>query len=574
MAIGTDFAIHTSTKVITYTGAAHGVTGAGYYTVLAFHRWLQDMADDAGASGDDYVDISRETPSDKSYDTIITLINGYTLHDTAAEHLFAGSIIQAGGDTIWDGIQVLAAPDCYVDIVQNKVLITPTFWNSIPFGTGLRGLNPDSSNGISHRFMIKVRSAAADIDGRRLILQTREFGFTYSEFKVNGSGRGVNVVPLTYVADLNNATAEATVSGWTGITNLTAGYVSQDVNADSTNEHYYSKWDRSSYSINQFYERMKWLTRRGTASTLYGVSGDLLRGITHHLTVGASRTGTFAATEQVSWGTGATAGTAIMLAIDSTTAATKMWIQLTSGVAPSGTVTITGATSTATCTYSALVSERALSYPFCGVSTGSALLGAYGFALDAADLAVNDKVYELDTGALVQAPNNQAFAVTNLISTGSAEDYVLVGPSSGGVLQVGQFAINGALTGAAVTSVVVTGTLPADTPNTGTIRVQRVNGAYSLHAYSARVLATGTFTISSTDFSTNNAANGANCFISYVDQLVASGSSVTFNLVYSTDRSLFVRVRNGKSAPIKTFESVATFGSAGGSVAAVRTSDA
>ncbi len=45
MAIGTEFAISVG-KAITYTGTAHGVAGATYWTVLEFHRWLQDLADD------------------------------------------------------------------------------------------------------------------------------------------------------------------------------------------------------------------------------------------------------------------------------------------------------------------------------------------------------------------------------------------------------------------------------------------------------------------------------------------------------------------------------------------------
>ena len=44
MTIATDFSINSTTKVIAYTGAVHGVTGAGYYTVLELHRWLQDLA--------------------------------------------------------------------------------------------------------------------------------------------------------------------------------------------------------------------------------------------------------------------------------------------------------------------------------------------------------------------------------------------------------------------------------------------------------------------------------------------------------------------------------------------------
>jgi len=187
MAIGSDFSINSSTKVIAYTGAAHAANGAGYYTVLELHRWLQDLADDAGSSGDDYMDISRLTPSDKQFDTIITLVNGYTIDAAASEHLYAGSIIQANGDTVFDGIQVIAGSGAHIQVIQNGAVVTNDFWNSVPYGTGLKGLNPDAANGIACRFMLKVRDSAADIDGRRLLLQTREFGYTYTEFKLNGN---------------------------------------------------------------------------------------------------------------------------------------------------------------------------------------------------------------------------------------------------------------------------------------------------------------------------------------------------------------------------------------------------
>ena len=114
MAIADNFAISTPGKVISYGGAAHGATGAGYYTVLEFHRWLQGLADNDASTGDDYLDISRETPSDKLYDTIITLVNGYTIDAAASEHLYGGSIIIGTTATdIWDGIQILAAPGCH-----------------------------------------------------------------------------------------------------------------------------------------------------------------------------------------------------------------------------------------------------------------------------------------------------------------------------------------------------------------------------------------------------------------------------------------------------------------------------
>src|SRR5574337_9501 len=201
-----DFSIDNTTKVIEWTGGAHGASGTGYYTVLDLHRWLQDLADNANVSGDDYMDISHLTPSDRAYDTIITLLNGYTITDKASEHLYGGSIIQSNGDTIYDGIQIIAAAGCNVQATQNGSIMAQQasgagsipFWNNTPYGASTLGLNPDPTNGISHRFLLKVRSAGSDIDGRRLLFWTREFGYSYSEFLINGSGRGINVAPLTY----------------------------------------------------------------------------------------------------------------------------------------------------------------------------------------------------------------------------------------------------------------------------------------------------------------------------------------------------------------------------------------
>lgn len=624
MAIGDDFEIQND-KDIRYTGST------GNWTVLEFHRWLQDLADNSASTPDDFVDITRDTPSDKSFDTIINLINGYNIDDTAAQHLYGGSIIQTDGDEIYDGIQVLAPAGMYLEIIQNGALAT-NFWTT--------GLNADAPNGISHQFMLKVRTAAADIDGRRLIGTTREWGKTFIEFKINGTARGVNVMAFTgWTDDLNNTEVigNMTSSPYTSVTLTTAGYVGIDVNNDTTNEFYYSSWDRGSASINQFYERIKYLTRRGETATLYGLQGQLFRGITHEINVDTP-TGTFNNFESVSW----TGGTGQMLAINSTTAATKMWIQLLTGVAPTDGQTITGGGSSATVDVNVTVTERTISTPMCGQSTGTSLIGAYGFGIEATDLGVNDKVFDL-TGTQYQPPNFVTFTVNGVVA---GEDTILVGPrgykfaydneasgpfvvgetltftspagsailssvidrGSFGIITIGpilsgsvptdgatisggtstatadvngkvdddintrQLNLNGALTGGAVTSVIVNGSIPADTPSvSGNIRILRANGAYTKHLYTS--WSGSTFTIPSTDFSTNNAPNGTNVYISYIDKLAGS-TSESFTGVYVSDRSLYIRVRDGGVTPIKTFESTGTLGSAGGSSTAVRTSDA
>lgn len=707
MAIQDDFSVAANGN-IRYVGS--GAT----YTVIAFHRWLGDLMDDAQAAGNDILDITDATASERATDNLITLNSPYNIDDYAARFLYDGSIIQDGGNTIYDGIVCFAPASTYLQIIQNGQILSPNFWTT--------GYNADAAQGISHRFMIKVRTGAADIDGRRIIGQTRELGKTFSEFKINGTSRGNNVLALQFSDDLNNATVESTIKGWTTVSN-TEGYRLIDVNNDTTTEPYYSEWNRGSQTINQLYERAKYLSRRGTteascadtgsnfalgngtitgqaqsfangtnaqyltraffqlklvgaptgnvvaklyahsgsfgtssvptggalatsnnvalttltssyttvefyfptpyemaASTnyviaveysgggvsdyidvrglaasgthagnrssntgawaataaddlnfsvhtshkLYTVPGELFRGITHELPLTTPRSGTFSAVERVSW----SGGTGIMAAIDSTTAGTKMWIQVLTGTAPAGGVLITGATSAATATTSGVATERSLSYPFIGASTGSAIIGSYGLGVEYADLTAADKLFDLTNTQRVP-PNNVTFTVSGLVS---GEDRVLVGPESGGTLQANQFTLNGTLNGAAVTSVVVNTTIPTDTPSSGTIRILLDSGIYRRVAYTS--FTGSTFTIGSTDFSgANVATTGNNVFISYIDKLAAS-TSESFTVVYASNRSLFVRVRDGGASPIKTFETTGILGSSGGSATAIRTTDA
>ncbi len=568
--VAADWTIDRSTKVIAYIGDDHDGASPSYATVIEFHRWLQGLADDAVASGDDELDITNVDPSRRSTDNIITLINGYTIGDTEAEHLYDGSIIYDGGDEIYDGIVNFGNSDVQIQIIQNGAVLADDWWN---YNGG--GLNADATAGISHRFMIKTRTGGADIDGRRLIGTCRRFGYTYSEFTINGTARGNNVLALTDATDLNNQTASGTVAGWTGITN-TEGYASLDVDNDGTNEHYYSEWDKASYTINQFYERMKYLVRDGSSETIYGLNGELFRGITHQIAI-SSPSGTFQEPEEVSWGSGATAGTGQLLAIDSTTAGTKMWIQLLTGVVPNAN-TITGGTSGATAT-AGTVTERTISKPFCGISTGSAIIGAYGFGIEVSDLTSSDKVTDLDNN-VITPPNYVTNTVAGLVS---GEDRVLVGPWDGSstdsngdpAIDKDQLSLATSLTADNITSVVVSEDIPSDTPSSGYIRVADDDGFERRLHYSS--WDSKTFTIDTTDgnedFATVNATAGNDVYIAYIDEL-ASGSTASFTSVQSGTRQLVVIVRDGGSTPIKQFISSWSQTSSASTITAIRTTDA
>lgn len=565
-------------KGIRYIGGAHGTATANYVSVLELHRWLQDLADDASVSGDDFMDISTLNPSDKKFDTIITLTNGYNLDDAyttpASEYIYGGSIIQGSGGTevIYDGISVVANRGVIVNVIQNNTVLTNKFWNNTPNGESFAGINPDPANGVAMRFMVKVKDTGALIDNAALLFTTREEGKTYSEFRIPATGRGVNVVPLTYAADLNNSTAFATVAAWTTITNTTSGFKLIDVNQDSTDEEYYSEWNRDTYTINQFYERMKYITRNGETTAIYGIPGEKFRGITHLVDVGTPTGGTFVegGATPLSWGTGATAGTGQILCNDSTDHI--LYIQLLTGVAPGSAMTVTqGAVSATT---AAAATEKPISTPFCGASTGSSLVGAYGFALEYADLAVNDKITGLD-GTTRQPPNNVTFTVGGVQSGWR----VLVGPEDGsGGLKMDQLTATAQLTGAAVTSVVFTEAAPANTPTSGTLRIHRADGSYSRHTYSAYNSGTKTFTIASSNFSTVNGHTDKKFYISYIDA-AASGTSISFNTVQTSNQTLFVEARYAGTGPsyldsIKPAKTTGALGTSGGSATISSVSDA
>lgn len=675
--VDADWSIDRTTGNIRYVGGDHdgilvpGGVGSNraptYATVIEFHRWLQDKADNASSSGDDELDITDENPSNRSTDNIITLLGSYNINDIASEHLYDGTVKQGTGGTLvnYDGIVNFGNPEVELGVYQNGAVLTDDFWNLgghhgtatggststlVETGAGwttdewvgyvvrnttdgsqglitanttdtltiadlmyggtnntnanlevfyiAKGLNSDATNGISHRFMVKTVTGGANVDNRKIVGFARTFQRTYSEFSINATADGNNVLAVTDSSDLNNNTAPNSVYDSTTTTyaapfstmsNITEGYNALDVNNDGSDEFFYSEWNRGTGTINQLYEFTKYQSRYKSELTtpLYGLAGDLFRGITHEIDVsGGAATQNWVQNESVSW----TGGTGILFAADNLADAstTKIWIQLLTGTAPSSG-TISGALATNTVTGN---TARALNYPFVGQSTGSALIGAYGVGVETADLTNSDLLTGLDN-VTYQPPNNVSFTVSGLIS---GEDRVLVGPWDGvstdsegnPAIDTDQLdiAVANDLTTDNVTSVVVTATIPSDTPSAGVIRVQDDSGFYRRIKYSSY---TGsTFTVDTTyhgsadgdnpgnttaeDFATTNATAGNNVWIAYIDEL-AGATSESFTSVYNANRDLVVRVRDGGGSPIKEFITSGELTNAGGSSTAIRTSD-
>lgn len=565
-----DWSIDRATGNIRYIGADHdgtigsnGRTTPTYATVIEFHRALQDFADNASSSGDDELDITDENPSSRSTDNIITLLGSYNIDDLASEHLYDGSIIQAGGDEIYDGIVNFG--NCpIIQVAQNGAIVADDWWNNDPQGNSL-GLNSDPNGGISHRFMIKVRTGGADTDGRRLLGLSRQYGQSYAEFAISATARGNNVFALSQSTDLNNATASGTVATF-DTSLVTEGYALLDVDNNGSNEAYYTQWDLGTRTdINDLYEFVKYSTRDGTATTLYGLNGLLFRGVTHEVAYSSLAGGNFADSTVVTIGS----STAQILADNGTD---KMYVQLLTGAAPASSDGITQGGVTATAGTVTPHTTETTGAPGLGKSTGSAIIGAYGVGVTPGDLGPNDQIFDL-TNTQIFVPNNVSFSVSGLVAT---EDRVLVAPWDGvttdaegnPAIDTDQLSLAGALSGA-ISAVQVTTTIPSDTPSAGVIRVQLDDGSYQRVPYSA--YNGDTFTVSVT--LNGPAALSNNVWIAYIDD-EAAAASASFTSVYSANRDLVVRVRDGGASPIKEFITSAVLGSNGGSVTAIRTSDA
>lgn len=301
MAIADDFSI-------ALNGDIRHEANTVQYTVLELHRFLQDNADNASAAtADDLINITSADPSSRATDQIVTLLGTYNIDDTAAQFLYGGSIRQGSGATevLYSGLQVVGAvndADTEIEVVQNNAIIT-NFW-----GTG-----NNASGSILNRVLVKSRNAGRDIDARQVRVHAREYvdasaaTDTYAEFSVT-LGEGEAVAAIFTQDDLNNDTLHATTIAYDKHDN-TEGFQAINIGAAAGTENYYSQWQitgtgtlPATETLKSLYEYTKAITARNSAVQVYGMDGELFRGITHSVPFDGD-TGTWTQNEELAWGT-------------------------------------------------------------------------------------------------------------------------------------------------------------------------------------------------------------------------------------------------------------------------------
>ena len=537
------------------TGNLRHVSGATRYPVIDMHRGLQFLAAQATKSGDDLLDITDLfVPSKRNSDTDIELLGSVNVDATMVEFMYGGSIGWDSNAERYSGLALSGSfnADALPQVIQNNVKLT-NYWGF--------SFSPDAGLGYAVRIMVLSRTGGADIDGGRVRGQSRGYGY---QFRLGRTvlGRNESVCGIGAIAvDTFNSVAIGDVATYADITN-TEGYQLIDYNNLNGDNPFYMQWTRGSRTNLDVYNRIKWNTRDGSAETLYGLSGELFLGITHEIPVDTP-SGTLVEPEELSWTEATIVSTGQLLATDSTTAATKLYVQLLTGVIPTDGTVLTGA-GAGTVTVNGSAIEKALgAESVAGNFTGS-WITAFGVGMATGDVSTTDSL--LDLLSVPQSPpNNQNVYVGGLIS---GEDYVIIGKSidGGNTINKSEYA-------AAAGNTTGNGTIEVKTsitnvPPAGFVRISNGVGD-DLYPYSS--VSGTTFTLDAVTL-TDTYTEDANVYPTIID-MTADNTFLNNTWVYTGDVDLAGQALDSGVSPTKAFPIKGTFGSTGYSVSVVRNPD-
>jgi hypothetical protein len=334
MPITADFTISTTGDIRRQAGASTTV-----YTVLELHAWLQDLADDAAASGNDLLDILAPNPSkldgprDAAVASRLNLLTdgsvAFNLDDASAQFINFGSIKQQSAAVQYSGLKtiggIVAATPVYV--VQNGSKLT-TFW----------------SNG-HIQILVKVRTGGTLIDSGNVTAFSRKWGQSYSHFDVNLSAGGESNAALSTALDSNIVLTEANAALLSTKVTVAFGDTNQDLDNGNGSKPYKGTITLSGgCTLQEAYQYLQYLTRESSTSTLNSIPGWRYRVLNGAYTeIPSAPFGTFAGgtffVAQGWWLTGVLAAEATkyqLIAHDGTTQVPPTLISITVGNLVSG----------------------------------------------------------------------------------------------------------------------------------------------------------------------------------------------------------------------------------------------
>lgn len=261
MPIASDFSIATN-------GDIRHVSGTTVYSVLDLHAWLQDLADDAAAAGNDLLDILAPNPSkldgprDAAVASRLNLLTSgavaFNIDDDAAQYINFGSIKQDGANVQYSGLKtiggIVAASPVYV--VQNGSKLTK-FWAD------------------GHvQILVKVKTAGSLIASGDVTAFSRKWGQTYSHFDVNLAAGGETSAALSTALDSAVTLTEGQAALLSSKVTVTFGDTTQDLGNGNGAKLYKGTIALSGgCTLQEAYQYLQYLTRENSAATLNSIPG-------------------------------------------------------------------------------------------------------------------------------------------------------------------------------------------------------------------------------------------------------------------------------------------------------------
>lgn len=191
------------------------------YSTLELHAWLQDLADNPSASGDDLVSILGVNPSElagkrnASRPMALTLKPNFNIDDSTSQWFKFGSIEQNAGNDLYTGLKVIGSlvSSSPIYILQGTSKITK-YWADTDVNTGFQ-------------ILVKAKAGGSPVSSGDVTVYSRKYGQTYSHFDANLLAGGEQAAALSTSIDANVDAATMTPA-------VCAGYFSSAIGGTAT----------------------------------------------------------------------------------------------------------------------------------------------------------------------------------------------------------------------------------------------------------------------------------------------------------------------------------------------------
>lgn len=279
MTIDVDFSVASN-------GDIRHISGTTIYSALDLHAWLQDLADNSTAAGDDNLSILSANPSKiagpraTNKPMSVTLLGTFNIDDDASQYINFGSIEQSAGNTLYTGVKTIGTPlvaSSPMYIVQNGAKVTK-FWAD------------------GHiQVMIKAKTGGVLIDNGDIRVFSRKFGQTYADFAANLEAGSEQPAAISTALDSNIVLDYASAIALATDVSITVGATTLDLDNGNGVKNYSGTISLSNgCTLADAYQYCMAITSEDSATTIDGIDGWRFRALSGFTPNAAAPFGTLA----------------------------------------------------------------------------------------------------------------------------------------------------------------------------------------------------------------------------------------------------------------------------------------